>query len=237
MSDRPTESQQRWAAFYEAITGATSAASEHHEDVPGTNPDSLKAGHEPDRFDAKGIIMVPFLVVGTAFIAYVIVSTLFGHYDFGAPDRSNIESAQAAAANDRSFNERIAMIDSSNENAKVSEPRLEHVKKIDASRNGKPEDPPYVRSFQPADNGNSPVISPRDLYPDRYQDPITGKKLLAEYESIDKAKGLARIPIAEAMKLVKLPVKADAPNANSSTTANPKLSNGGQAIGDAPAKK
>ncbi|MBL8866976.1 MAG: hypothetical protein JNK93_15570 [Planctomycetia bacterium] len=236
MSDKPSDNVQRWATIYEAVTGATSAASHHHEEAPGTNPDSLKAGHEPDRFDAKGIIMVPFLVIGTAFVAYVIVTLLFGHYEYGAPDKSNVQSQAAADAAAKPFNERVATIDSSDPHAKVSEPRLEFVRKIDSSRNGKPDDPVYVRSFQSAD-GNTPIVTPRDLYPDRYRDPLSGKPVLADYEYTTKEKTTARIPIADAMKLVKLPVKKDAPSANSSTGSNPKLSNGGHAIGDGPAKK
>jgi hypothetical protein len=236
MSDKPSDNVQRWATIYEAVTGATSASSHHHEDAPGTNPDSLKAGHEPDRFDAKGIIMVPFLVVGTAFVAYVIVSVLFGQFEFGAPDKSNIQSPAAAEAAAKTFNERVVAIDSTNPHAKVSEPRLEGVRVIESVRNGKTDDPAFVRSFQSAD-GNSPIVTPRDLYPDRYRDPLTGKKLLADFEYTTKDKGSARIPIADAMKLVKLPVAKDAPAVNSSTGSNPKLSNGGHAIGDGPAKK
>lgn len=234
MSDKPSDNTKRWATFYEAVTGATSAASHHDVDVPGTNADSVKAGHEPDRFDAKGIILVPFGVIGTAFVAYVIVSVLFGQLDFGAPDRSNVQNQQAAEAGDKPYNERIATIDSTDAHAKSAEPRLEYMKKIDASRNGKPDDPIFVRSFQPADTGNSPIITPRDLYPDRFHDPVTGKKLLEDYEYLNGEKKIARIPIAEAMKLVKLPAKKAA--TASSVSANPKLSNGGQAIGDGPAK-
>ena len=236
MSDKPSESVQRWATIYEAVTGATSAASHHHEDAPGTNAESLKAGHEPDRFDAKGIIMVPFLVVGTTFLAYVIVSVLFGQFEFGAYDKTNVQSPAAAEAANRTFNERVATIDSTDPHAKIAEPRLEYVRKIDVSRNGKTDDPSFVRSFQSAD-GNTPIVTPRDLYPDRYRDPLTGKQLLADYEYTNKDKGTARIPIAEAMKLVKLPVRKEAPAINTSTGTNPKLSNGGQAIGDGPAKK
>ncbi len=236
MSEKPSESAQRWATIYEAVTGATSATSHHHEDVPGTNPDSLKAGHEPDRFDAKGIIMVPFGVVGTAFLAYVIVTLLFGSLEFGAPDKSNVQSQAAADAAARPFNERVVSIDSTDPHAKVSEPRLEGTRVIEAVRNGKTDDPPFVRSFQSAD-GTVKVVTPRDLYPDRYRDPLTGKAVLADYEYAGAGKTAARIPIAEAMKLVKLPVAKDAPKANSSTGGNPKLSNGGHAIGDGPAKK
>lgn len=237
MSDKPNENIQRWATIYEAVTGATSHTSAHHEDVVGTSDESKKAGHEPDWFDAKGIIMVPFLVIATAFVAYVIVSVLFGQFEFGAPDRSNVVNQQAVESADRPFNERVASISSSDPHATSTEPRLEYFRNIDVSRNGKTDDPPYVRSFQSADTGNSPIITPRDLYPDRYVDPLTGKKLLADFEYIDKAKGLARIPVSEAMKLLKLPVKKDAPTSEASMKNTPKHSNGGQAIGDGPAEK
>lgn len=234
MSDKPSDGTRRWATFYEAVTGATSSTSQHDVDVPGTNAESVKAGHEPDRFDAKGIILVPFGVIGTAFVAYVIVSILFGQLDFGAPDRSNVQSQQAADAGDKPYNERIATIDSTDPHAKSAEPRLEYMKKLDVSRNGKTDDPPFVRSFQAADTGNSPLVTPRDLYPDRFHDPVTGKKLLEDYEYVNREKGIARIPIAEAMKLVKLPAKKGVPASGVGMT--PKQSNGGQAIGDGPAK-
>ena len=234
MSDKPSENTKRWATLYEAVTGATSATSHHHEDAPGTNVESVKAGHEPDRFDAKGIILVPFGVIGTAFVAYVIVSVLFGQLDFGAPDRSNVQNQQAADAGDKTFNERMATIDSTDPHAKSAEPRLEYMKKLDVSRNGKTDDPVFVRSFQAADTGNSPILTPRDLYPDRFHDPVTGKKLLEDYEYVNKEKGVARIPIAEAMKLLKLPAKKG--EVSSSIARAPKQSNGGQAIGDGPAK-
>ena len=51
---------------------------------------------------------------------------------------------------------------------------------------------------------------------------------------MNKEKGVARIPIAEAMKLLKLPAKKG--EVSSSIARAPKQSNGGQAIGDGPAK-
>lgn len=218
----------RWARIYEAMTGASAppGAHDHDVDVPGAKPESVTAGHEPDRFDAKGIIFVPILVIFTAGVAYVIVTLLFGALEFGQPDHRAVANQRAAEDTNKFYNERIATISSTNPTAEFHEPRLEGVRPIDASRNGKPNDPAYVRSFQSLDKDKVQLVTPQDLYPERYTDPLTGKKLLLDYEYANDQKTVARIPIAEAMKLVKLPAKKGSPN--TSVGGNPKLSNGGQ---------
>jgi hypothetical protein len=239
MSDKPHDEHAtaaRWARIYEAMTGASAPPGphDHDVDVPGANPEAVKAGHEADRFDARGIVMVPVVVVVMAAIAYALVTALFSVFEFGKLDTSNVQSPQAAEQATRPHNERVATISSTDPHAKSHEPRLEFLKRIDDSRNGKAADPPFVRSFQPAEGGNSPEMTPQDLDPDRYTDPLTGKKLLVGYEYVNKEKGVARIPIAEAMKLVKLPAKKGTPN--SSVGGSPKISNGGQTA-DGPAPK
>lgn len=243
MSDKPNDGHEapgrppdahppaeRWARVYEAMTGASAPPGPHDHDVdkPGTNPEALTAGHEADRFDARGIVMVPVIVVIMAAFAFVVVTALFGTFDFGKLDTTQVQSPQAAEQATKPYNERVATISSTDPHAKSVEPRLEYMKKIDDSRNGKAADPAYVRSFQPAENGNSPEMTPQDLYPNRYTDPITGKKLLLDYEYVNKEKGVARIPIAEAMKLVKLPAKQGSPNNSFGNV--PKISNGGQTV-------
>ncbi|QEL15368.1 hypothetical protein [Limnoglobus roseus] len=237
MSDQPT-SGGRWARIYEAMTGASAPPSSHDHDVdtPGAKPESVTAGHEPDRFDAKGIIFVPILVIITAGIAYVIVTTLFSQFEFGKLDTSKgvVQNQQAADEAAKFYNDRIATISSTNPGAEFKEPRLEWLRNIDASRNGKTPDPAYVRSFQPGDKDRTPIMSPQDLHPDRYTDPLSGKKLLADYEYVNDKKSVARIPIADAMKMVHLASKKVTPNTSYGTA--PKMSNGGQAV-DAAAKE
>ena len=79
-------------------------------------------------------------------------------------------------------------------------------------------------------NNNTYELKPQDLYPSRFVDPLTGKRLLAEYEWVAKDKGVARIPVDEAIHLLagKLPHKDGV--APAGTLAKPKQSNGGQAI-------
>ncbi len=229
----PTSGTDRWARIYEAMTGASAPPSSHDHDVdqPGAKPESLKAGHEPDRFDTKGIIFVPILVIIMAGIAYVVVTALFSHFEFGKLDTSKdvVQNQQAADEATKFYNDRIATISSTNPLAEVKEPRLEGLRNIDALRPGQDKpDPAYVRSFQATDKDHIQLVTPQDLYPDRYTDPITGKRLLVVYEFVNDKKSVARIPIAEAMKLVKVPAKKGSPN--TSYGVAPKLSNGGQAV-------
>lgn len=223
----------RWAAVYEAMTGAT-APGKHHEDVPGAHADSVRAGHEPDKFDVKGIVMVPVLVVIATGLAYALITTIFSASHPGRPT-ANPALPEAKAVTDVPYNERVARIDSTIETAPVKQPRLEAFVQVDNTRNGKA-DPVYVRSFRPAASVvNTPEITPQDLYPERYVERVDGKEFrpLAEAGWVSKEKNVARIPVAEAMKLVagKLPAKKDG-HPILGTADQPKLSNGGQVGGE-----
>lgn len=237
MSEQPGGA--RWARIYEAMTGASAPPDPHDHDIdkPGAKQESVTAGHEPDRFDAKGIIFVPILVVITAGIAYIIVTTLFSTFEFGKldTDKNVVQNQQAADAAEKPINDRLATISSTNPHAPVTEPRLEFLRNIDVRPGKEKDDKPYVRAFQPTDRDQSPEMTPQDLYPSRYTDPLTGKKLLAEYEYVNDKKSVARIPIGEAMKLVKLPAKKGSPN--TSYGVAPKNSNGGHAITEPAAKE
>jgi hypothetical protein len=198
----------RWAAIYEAMTGAT-APGGHHEGPVGTDPVAIKAGHEADAFDARGIVLVPFLVVGVAACAYILVTVLFGFFSPGAPMAGT--NPAAAADNAKSFNERVSRISSSDPNAEVKHPRLEYIRSIETKREGTgKDDPPFLRSFPSSAENNTYELKPQDLYPESFVDPATGKRILADYEWISKDKVVARIPVDEAMKILahgKLPHK------------------------------
>jgi hypothetical protein len=66
-------------------------------------------------------------------------------------------------------------------------------------------DPAYMRSRLPEEKGNSPHYHPEDLRPSSEK-----QMELQRYTWLDKAGGVARIPIDEAMKLV---LTAKNPNA------------------------
>lgn len=213
----------KWSAIYEGITGATAPGS-HHVDIPGAAVDSVRAGHEPDKFDAKGIIMVPVIVVVTVAVTYGLITLLFGTLKPGQPNVAAVTSPAAEADAARPYNQRVQDVDSSKPDAKVMQPRLEFVRELDNPKG----EPVYTRSFKPTDGpNNSPELYPQDLYPHRYIDHVTGKKPLAEAEWVDQGKGVARIPVADAIKAVvgKLPAKKGRPNG--SFTDVPKISNGG----------
>jgi hypothetical protein len=229
MSDTPNPTPQgRWSAIYEAMTGATAPGHDHDTDVPGANAQSQTAGHEPDAFDARGIIYVPILVTVTAAVAFGIITILFSLLNPGQPKTTPNDNPAAVADSSADYNDRMARINSSEtENARVKEPRLEYMRQVDNPRG----EPVYARSFRPAKTwANSPEITPQDLYPHKYVDPVTKLKVLLHYSWVSEEKKVARIPIATAMKLVlaKLPTKP-LTTPVSTTTDKPKLSNGGQA--------
>ena len=235
MSDKPAGSGEppRWAAVYEAMTGATAPGkSHHHEDKVGADADSLRAGHEPDKFDAKGILMVPELVIAVVTATYVIITLTFNYFEPGVPTGDKSASKQATADAKRSYNERAAGISSTDEKAAVKQPRLEFVREV-AVKDG--ESVAY-RSMQNAERGNSPEITPQFLRPENYVDWTTNERKLVDPKWLDQGKGIARIPIADAIHILAhdkpLPAKKDGvPSAG--TLNKPKLSNGGVAV-DAP---
>src|SRR3954451_673583 len=61
-----------------SMSGASGA--EHETEPPGASPVSLQAGHEPDRFNVRGILYVPLFVVVVVGIAYVVVTSMFAGF-------------------------------------------------------------------------------------------------------------------------------------------------------------
>jgi hypothetical protein len=206
-----------------SMSGASGA--EHETEPPGVGTESVRAGHEPDKFEVKGILLVPAFVVVTLILAYLLVSGIFFSIN-ESPGAVNDNPQVArqnldADGNLRPLNERFARISSTDPKnlpdqpgTVVSQPRLEELK---ITRDKDSNDPPYYRSKLPAAEGNSPELHPEDLRPDRYVsrigDPVVGRPILAEYGWADQGKRIARMPIDEAIKAVvaqkKLPVRKD----------------------------
>lgn len=218
---------KRWATIYEAMTGATAPGDHDHGPI-GTDAESAKAGHEPDRFDAKGIIAVPILIIGVCVVTYGIITATFSYLDPMTPTTDSATNTQSAADQAKPFNERATKISSSDDHAAVKQPRLEFVRAV----NTKDGEAPNYRSFRPTGSANAPEITPQFLRPENFIDWNTGEKKLVDYKWLNKDKGIVRIPIAEAMEILshdkKLPAKADGTVAVG-TGGKPKLSNGGQA--------
>jgi hypothetical protein len=216
-------------AMMVSMSGA--AAPEHENAPPGVEAVSVKAGHEPDAFNVKGILYVPALVAATLVLTYVVVQVIFGLIrNPAAPAGTN---PQVAAQNDIPFNDRAGRISSTEPTpvldrpgTAVPQPRLEYI------REQAGDDPIYYRSKRPMQERNSPEIRPEDLRPENYVDPATGQKTLADYGFIDKDKKVIRVPIDEAIHMVehgqfKLPVRKDPVKLAATSEAGAKLSNGG----------
>jgi hypothetical protein len=219
---------QRWATVYEAMTGATAPGHDPHDEPTGTDGQSIQAGHEPDRFDVKGIVAVPILIAIVCAITYGIITVVFGVIEPMKPTTDNTTNPQAAEDAGKNYNERVAKISSSDEKAPVKQPRLEWMRTIPTKEG----ESIFHRSFRPNTAGNAPEITPQYLRPENFVDWDTGERKLIDYKWLNKEKGIARIPIAEAMEILttskKLPAKADGV-APVGTIGKPKLSNGGQA--------
>ncbi len=185
-------------------------ADEHGTLPPGAAAKSVQAGHEPDRFNARAILYVPLLVVLTALFAFGTITTLFLTMVRKAEPNANTDP-QAAAITSLPINERFARISSTDPAAAIAQPRLEYMKQVD------PSDPSHYRSKRPIEyRGATYEIYPEDLRPDRFIDPTQHRKILIETGYADKAKQVAYIPIADAMKMVvdghRLPTRKDGKN-------------------------
>ena len=211
----------------------TGASTDHATDAPGVNEKSQAVGHEPDEFGVKGIIAVPAAVVIALVITYLVVTGIFAIW--------KTPKEELASQNQRPINERIGKISSTdpqavdgNPNTAVPQPRLEYIRQIDDKRSGSNQsDPPYLRSFPDAENGNNPPqFYPQFLRPENYIDPTTGTKVLSGGEWISKEKGVAQISIEDAVKLMtttKKPPTAKAPTAPViGTMGQAKISTGGR---------
>jgi len=226
------------ASLWVAMSGAS--ANDHHENQPGLETKSVSVGHEPDKFDVRGIIYVPIAVVIAIIVTYTVVQISIGFL---------IAPSTDAVAGRRPFNERIGVISSTEPKSildeksestnkvvqlAVTQPRLEGNREVDRSRPGRPDDPEYMRSFLPTVKGNSPQIYPEDLRPERYVDPKTNKQPLIEYAWL-KGHEVAQIPIADAItllthnKTLKLASKKGGRAPDLTTESNGKQSNGGVA--------
>lgn len=231
-----------------SMTGASH--SEHDTDVPGAERDSVRAGHEPDRFGVKAILAVPALLTLIVLLAFGIVTALFlATYDRFHPAPAGGFNPQAVAVNtveaadgkgrvERDVSERVGRISSTAPESvpglpgtAVPQPRLEYLKEVAPETK---QDPAWVRSKRPVETpSNTYEIRPEDLRPENYADPETRVKVLATYGWVDDKKTVARIPIGEAIKLaatgkLKLPAaRKDAVPSPTSSINAPTMANGG----------
>lgn len=219
----------------------------HETGPPGANELSVRAGHEPDRFQVRGILYVPLAVVGVLVVAYLLVTWLFAMAMSGKDAdlaRAKAQNPLATAENTKDWDSRIGQISSTDPRAQsgdhptgVAQPRREGLYQTLNKTDGTP-DPEFYRSKLPDPEGNNPVdVRPEDLRPENYVghyfDPVRGEKFLAKYGWADEGKKLARVPIDEAIKMVaegklKLPVRKDPVKLPETSVGRARLSNSGR---------
>ena len=203
----------------------------------GANPESVKAGHEPDQIDVKGILIVPAIIVVGMVIAYVTVSILIGMFRSGLKD-----PAYAAAGNkmaleraNKDLPDRLATINNPQSKQGYDQPRLEGLKSY------KPDEVPVsMRSRTSLNKDNYPEYHPEDLRPDRI--PWLSDKDKA-YGWVEEGK-LAHVPIERAIKMIlegktlqTQPKPLDPAAVDAPWERGGRLSNAGQGIATKPAAK
>src|SRR5687767_14794547 len=101
------------------ITVSGASGSEHESEPPGVNTVSLRAGHEPDKFDIRPILYVPLLVVIVLAMAYAMVSGVF--FNIKDPAKTDKGNPEVVELNAKPLNERGPRISSSDPNAAVKQ--------------------------------------------------------------------------------------------------------------------
>ena len=214
----------------EAIGASDQALDAHDTEPAGAAEDSIKAGHEPDRFQVRSVLYVPLLLVTFVLIAFGIVTVTFDYLTVKPP--MDVDANKLAATeSQKSLNERFAAISSTDPNARVKQPRLEYLKQTAGADN--PNDPPFYRSKRPIPAvGATWELYPEDLRPGNFVDPTTHEKILINAGFYSNKKELAHIPIAEAMEVMlkekKYPVKPGTKPISQTSVGRPDLSDSGE---------
>jgi hypothetical protein len=243
--NQPPHEDNPLTAMLISLSGSGGPA--HETGPPGANELSVRAGHEPDRFQVRSILYVPAAVVIVLVLAYLLVTWLFA-MAMGGRDadlvRAKRENPLATEQNTVDWDDRAGRISSTRpkplpveQPAGTAQPRREGIYQTLNKTDGRP-DPEFHRSKLPDPEGNNPVdIRPEDLRPENYVgyvfDPVRGEKVLARYGWADEGKKLARVPINEAIRMVaegklKLPVRKDPVKLPETTAERARMSNSGR---------
>ncbi|HET6572424.1 MAG TPA: hypothetical protein VFG68_02390 [Fimbriiglobus sp.] len=229
-------------AMLVSLSGASGPG--HETGPPGANEQSVRAGHEPDRFRVRNILYVPAAVVAVLALAYLLVTGLFSVVMSGEQAelaKARQQNPLATAEETTNWNKRAGQISSTNpepldQPSGTAQPRREHLYQT-LNKAGGP-DPEFYRSKLPDPEGNNPIaVRPEDLRPENYVghyfDPVKGEKVLATYGWADAAHTLARVPVNEAIKMVAagkltLPVRKDPITIPETTVGRARMSNAGR---------
>lgn len=173
---------------------ANLSAPDDHGGGGGVDPVALKLGHEPDLFEVKPILSIPFAVVVTFIIGFAVAAGVFVFVMNKGKETDPRAHPAGLARGEAPLNERLARISqkgSTTVPSEVDAPRLETLQRLQ----GNDQKGVQFTTQPPVPTGNSPWIHPEELQPGRYKE-------LHRAEYLDKDKKTARIPIDDAMKLL-----------------------------------
>ncbi len=173
---------------------ANLSAPDDHGGGGGVDPAALKLGHEPDVFEVKPILSIPFAVVVTFVIGFAVAAGVFVFVMAKGRETDPRAHPAGLARGSVSLNERLARISlkgSTTVPSEVDAPRLETLQRLQGNDKA---------GFQfttqpPVPTGNSPWVHPEELLPGRYE-------ALHRTEYVGKDKKWAAIPIEDAKKLL-----------------------------------
>lgn len=157
-------------------------ADDHDVTIP-PDPAIVARGHEADGYDSKSVLSVPLLVVLFFVVAFGVTTVLFAYL---SPTREDPRAnPQAVERNTVPLDERLGRISRGKE---VDQPRLEPLRERGGNSRA-------TTSFEKP-GVNSPELHPEDLVPSPVHTPA-----LFRTGWVDPNKTIARVTIAEAMKL------------------------------------
>lgn len=199
-------------------------ATNSHGEGPAVQGPIHGLPYEPDEFGVKPILMVPFAVIATGIVAFIVTTLIFDQIFDPKENKEPSKFPEAAIRNSAPLNERMARISSTDPKAEVNAPRLEWLRITkDVERPNGVTVTAEMTSGLPKVEGNSPEYHPEDLRANRQP----GLNQYAKTKT-----GQTVIPIDKAMELISSGLIGSQPNATASSIQpdwdRPKESNGGK---------
>lgn len=210
-----------------AVSMSGTSADSHDTDPPGADDTNIRAGHEPDKFEVRGILYVPAGVVVVLILTYLIVSGVF--FNIRDPWTTPGATQQQIAYGEKPTNEKLMAISSQRDDATVKQPRLEGAR-LSPSNNRYPDQRIQQQQID-KDDVNSFPYTPQYLRPENYWEPNTKSKVLISSKTVTKDGVTTRtIPIAESMRETanSLKVRKDPVKVLAYTPVHSSMTNGGQ---------
>ena len=163
-----------------------------------------------------------------AAVTYGFVTLMFNYFEPGTPERmAGPTRRRPAARAARPYNERVA------DDQLAGPERRGQAAPAGVDADGRDAKPRTSRSTTgrcgPRTRGTRPEIRPEDLRPENFVDWNTGEKPLVDYKWVDQGKGVARIPVSEAIKILarRRSCRPSRGTRSARRASTPRLSNGG----------